>query len=96
MRNSTFTIETYQNNTFEGYTQDEHWNGWSCPYFTFEQSHKIVESHRKTGQMAGFDKDSNAFYFDFQDERELYQFIEIESIKFYPIGNSAWIWEEIN
>ncbi len=94
MRKLTFTIESYENQFFEGYTQDEDWNGWACPYFTFEESQKVVEAHRKTGQEARFDKNSNTFYFNNQDEVEFYQHLEFEGIKLYPIGNSTWIWEE--
>lgn len=94
MRKAEFTIETYGNNTFDGYTQDEDWNGWACPYFTLEEAQKIVDMHKKTGQKAGFNEDSNAFYFNVQDEEEFYQPVEIEGTKFYPIGNSSWIWEE--
>jgi hypothetical protein len=36
------TILPYE---FEGYTADERWNGWACPYFTLEQASKIVQRH---------------------------------------------------
>jgi hypothetical protein len=61
---------------------------------TFEESQKIVDAHKKTGQKAGFDETSNAFYFNVQDEEEFYQPVEFEGKKLYPIGNSSWIWEE--
>jgi hypothetical protein len=94
MRETKFTIEIYGNTVFEGFTKDENWNGWACPYFAFEESQRIVEAHRKTGQQAGFDNDSDAFYFNIQDEEEFYQPIEVDGKKFYPIGNSSWIWSE--
>ncbi len=94
MRKSNFTIEVYGKTFFEGYIKDEDWNGWACPYFTFEESQKIVDAHRKTGQKAGFMKELDGFYFKIQDEEEFYQAIEIEGQRFYSIGNSNWIWEE--
>lgn len=95
MRHSKFKIETYPNNKFEGFTNGEDWNGWACPYFTFEESQKIVEAHKKTGQKAGFYENSDEFYFEIQDEKEIYPPIEFEGKKLYPIGNSSWIWKEL-
>jgi hypothetical protein len=52
MRATTFTIEVYGDVRFQGFTQDETWNGWACPYFTFEQAQRIVEAHQRFGLLA--------------------------------------------
>jgi len=95
MKSTKFSIEIYGNEVFDGYTKNEDWNGWACPYFTFEESVKIVDAHRKSGQKAEYNQDSNAFYFEIQDNYEVYKSTELEGIKLYPIGNSNWIWEEL-
>jgi hypothetical protein len=95
MRSAKFNIEIYGDKTFNGYTDDEEWNGWSCPYFTFEESKKIVAAHHTPFQKAGYDETSDVFYFQIQDEYEYFRPIEIEGKKLYPIGTSSWIWEEL-
>jgi hypothetical protein len=66
MRGAKFNIEIYGDQTFTGYTDDEDWNGWACPYSTFNESQKIVDAHRKTGQNAGYDKNSDTFSLKFK------------------------------
>jgi hypothetical protein len=43
MRLANFKIESLGYETFEGFTKDEEWNGWGCPYFIFEQAEKILK-----------------------------------------------------
>lgn len=38
-----FSIENIDN-TFEGYTYGETWNGWACPYFTKDESDKVLKN----------------------------------------------------
>ena len=45
LREAKFVIEPLGETVFDGYTQDEDWNGWACPYFTFEQAERIVEAY---------------------------------------------------
>lgn len=94
MRKTEFKIETYGNASFEGYTLEEDWNGWSCPYFTLEESKRIVNAHTATGQNASYNENSDTFCFESQDEEEFYTPLELKGMKLYPIGNSSWIWEE--
>jgi hypothetical protein len=95
MRKAMFSIESLSNQIFEGYTQDETWNGWACPYFTFEEASKIVEAQRKTGEDAWYDQDSDQFIFRIQGEEEVFPAIQIQNLKVYSIGSTSWIWDEI-
>lgn len=82
--------------TFKGYSLNETWNGWACPYFDLEESKKIVEEWNKRGLKANFDEVSDVFIFEIGEESETEEFgsIQIEEKKLYPIGTSDWIWEE--
>jgi hypothetical protein len=87
---------------FEGYTKGENWNGWDCPYFTFEQAQKILKIHnelkRITGEVAQayYDFDNDFFAFPVaDDETEIYKPIVENNKKYYPIGAFTWIWEEV-
>ncbi len=35
---------TGEDSFFDGFTKGETWNGFACPYFTFEQGQRIVEA----------------------------------------------------
>jgi len=94
MKKAVFRIEIYGDNNFEGFTNGETWNGWACPYFTFQEAQKIVDAHRKTGQNAQYDEDSEAFLFEVQNEEEFYLPLNVEGRNLYSIGYSSWIWEE--
>lgn len=98
MRETKFVIDTLGDKIFDGYSQGEEWNGWACPYFTFEQSQRILEAHRERGIKAWYDEDSDQFAFDLnqtgQDDIDAFPPIELEGLKLYPIGSGCWIWEE--
>lgn len=94
MRKTEFTIDSFLGLKFRGFTNNEDWNGWACPYFTFEESSKIVEAHKNTGQNAWFDEAKDEFVFEFDGDTEYYQATNNNGQKLYPIGNGSWIWEE--
>lgn len=96
MRETEFSIDTLGSKVFEGYTQGEEWNGWACPYFTFEQAEQVVKAHSEKGLKAWYDPDTDAFSFEIEASNEIDTFKaeEIEGQRLYPIGASCWIWEE--
>jgi hypothetical protein len=94
MRKTGFKIDTFPGLTLNGYTNDEDWNGWACPYFTFEQSGKIVEAHKNIGQRAWFDEENDGFVFEIGDDMEFYKAVKNNGHRLYPLGNGSWIWEE--
>lgn len=95
MRKAQFLIDLYGDKVFDGYTQGETWNGWACPYFTFEQAERLVQAHSEKGFRAWYDADSDAFSFEIEasDDIDSFSAQEIEGIKLYPIGTGCWIWE---
>lgn len=78
---------------FEGLTFGHAWNGWACPYFTFDVGLKIQEM---VGDCLKYSKDKDAFIFDvLDDEPEEYSAKIINGEKYYPIGNSSWCWDKV-
>jgi hypothetical protein len=98
MNQSEFVIDTFDGDVFEGFTEGESWNGWACPYFTFEQAQKVAESHKQAIANAWYDEKSDTFNFqmdkDAEDDIEPYEGVAIEGQKFYSIGHSHWVWRE--
>lgn len=93
----------------DGFTADETWNGWDCPYFTFEQGQnftfeqgqRVVEAFNTSKRLEGdkvesrYDAERDVFCFFFESSTESDDFpaVEINGRKFYPIGAGCWIWE---
>jgi hypothetical protein len=97
MRLAKFTIDPYGDAEFEGFTADEHWNGWACPYFTREQAMRIVEAHNRIGGgHARYDEATDSFLFSFAspDEEDAFLAVNIGGRTLYPVGAFCWIWEE--
>ena len=102
MRRAKFKIELLGYESFEGFTKDEKWNGWNCPYFTFEPAQKILRTyntlHSIIGQknLAYYDAAADAFVFPSNDEEEpeIFAAITENGQKYYPVGAFCWIWEE--
>lgn len=93
-----FTIDGYEDMDLivDGYTLNESWNGWECPYFTFEQAVKIMEHFE-----GYYKKGTDTFVFFENDkftETEEYTSsehnINDELVRLYPIGSGCWVWEE--
>lgn len=103
MRLTNFKIESLGYETFEGFAKDEDWNGWGCPYFTFEQSQKVLKIHNvlrsliEQKDLAYYDSAADAFIFpaNGEDEPEIFAAIITEGQKYYPVGAFCWIWEEL-
>lgn len=94
MKQAKFAIDTFPDQSFEGYSNGEEWNGWACPYFTLEEGQKILRAHNSNGLKGMFDKIADQFVFENVDENEFYPAIIEDGVKLYPIGNGSWIWEE--
>ena len=94
MKQAKFVIDTFPDQSFEGYSNGEEWNGWACPYFTFEVGQKILRAHNFNGMNGMFDETADRFVFENGNEEEFYPAITVDGKKLYPIGNCSWIWEE--
>lgn len=96
MQPAKFIIDFLEGCEFEGYTRGEDWNGFACPYFTFDQAQQIVEAWRETGYKAFYSDKNDEFSFEMQSgETDRFPSISTDGVKVYPIGNGCWIWSEV-
>ena len=98
LREAKFVIDTLGDEVFDGYTYSESWNGWACPYFSFEQAGRIVGAFHARGWKASYDEKEDQFVFSFEhdglDEEDAFPAVMTEGQKLYPVGARCWIWEE--
>jgi hypothetical protein len=81
----------------EGITFGDYWNGWDCPYFTFENAKKLLdifdEGHLK------YDPKNDAFEYDpYQngEEVDIFESTMIEGKKYYSVGGWNFCWYEVS
>ena len=97
-----FVLDATGEAGFDGYTVGQPWNGWACPYFTFEQAQEILIAWHLQGWDAHFDTGQDAFLFfgkprfetGQSEDFETFTAFEMECRKLYPIGAFSWTWEE--
>lgn len=101
LKATSFTIDNLGDKDFPGYSKGDDWNGFACPYFTFDQAQALAEEWRKTGYRARYDADSDSFIFGLdagggveQEDTDEFSPVEIDGTKYYPIGAGCWIWSE--
>jgi len=101
MKKTLFKLESLGTELFDGFTKNEEWNGWSCPYFTFEQAQKVLKSFNQLAAVlsdtpgAYYDPDSDAFVFNVGGEKEAFASVIEDGQKYFPIGAFSWIWDEV-
>jgi hypothetical protein len=103
-RKGVFAIEDWYG-PFEGWTADQHWNGWACPYFERDVALRMAAAwnevtFEKDVFKAHYDEehDQFCFYSESGENWECFgsQVIDVEGrpIIVYAIGTCDWIWEE--
>lgn len=88
---------------FEGYTDDQTWNGWECPRFEKAEADRIMEAAKGYGQTVLFDEETEVYtYVDADDPsmQEEYSPADIEvngeTIKIWAIGAWCWVWDAVD
>lgn len=81
----------------EGLTYGYTWNGWACPYFTYENALKLAELMPDFRMTYNQETDSFIANSDdqYQDNEEFFSKV-IDGVKYYGIGNCSWCWFEFD
>jgi len=75
----------------DGMTYGYTWNGWACPYFTYENAMRLAELAPDLHLWYYIEKDSFITTDESYDPQEFEAMI-IDGVKYYPIGNYSWCW----
>jgi hypothetical protein len=100
MREAKFSHDSLGDSKFRGYTRDESYNGFACPYFSYDQAVLILQAWLEHGLAANYDENTDEFVFEVSggeagNEFQRFGAIYADGVKLYPIGVFDWIWEEI-
>lgn len=84
----------WSDEVFECYSDGSRWNGWACPFFTFENAKKVAKA---SGDMSYLEDRDVFLWTDVgSGEEEIIEPKEIEvdgvKVKTYPIGAWSWCW----
>ena len=93
---ATFVLDALEGEEFEGYTQDEQWNGFACPHFPLESAQRLMAALSNLGQTAFYDTQTDQFVCaeeDYEDDPDRYGAVEVEGLgKLYAVGSHMWTW----
>lgn len=93
MREAKFSHDFLGDSEFQGYTRDEDYNGFACPYFSYDQAMLILQAWVEHGLAATYDENSDEFVFEVSggeagNEFQRFGAIYANGLKLYPIGAS--------
>ncbi|HSS20968.1 MAG TPA: hypothetical protein VLL54_12910 [Pyrinomonadaceae bacterium] len=99
MREARFRHDFLGDSEFRGYTRNEDYNGFACPYFIYEQAMLILTAWLEHGLAASYDENKDEFVFEVSEcesgnEFQRFGAIYSNGMKLYPIGVFEWNWEE--
>jgi len=76
---------------YHAYTEDRHWNGWECPYFTQEERDRFLSQfHESNETKPGEDPDTDELYEEFKSIEP--RFYPEVGLNLYSFG-SGYCWE---
>eukprot|EP01038_Epipyxis_sp_PR26KG_P019144 gene19144-27116_t len=86
---------------YAGFSQNEYWNGWACPLFTFEVALEIAsEMNTALANSLVYDDGDDSFVARDDscpsNEWERFKAVVVGAKKLYPIGSHSWIWDEVD
>ena len=103
-----FSMDSFDDTkpNIEGITYGNTWNGWACPYFTFENALLISEwvnkdqdyckEHQLPIAQMTYDEAKDTFFYvqdlDVPSDVDEYEVSIIDGIKYYAIGSHGWCW----
>jgi hypothetical protein len=100
MRGAKFCYEVLGRSQFDGFTREESYNGFACPYFNNDQAMLIMKAWEDQGLAARFDLKKDEFVFEVSgaeapNDFQSFSAIYLDGLKLYPIGVFEWPWEEV-
>ena len=100
-RKTRFCLEGLDDQTFEGYTDGTHWNGWELPYFELKTAQSVLDT---LGAVWTLDEEKNLLHArmdlgngieDFEWEAKLLSLPDGGWVKGHNLGAGGLIWEEV-
>lgn len=96
-----FSTDAFENDVFEGFTDGSLWNGWACPYFTYEIATRTLQLSEANGYQWHYDEGTDMFSVRHVDDPEDFEPDAFGSITIrvgdreitvYAIGAHSWTW----
>lgn len=101
MKESAFEIGEIEA-IYKGYAEGTHWNGWACPWFTFDVAKEIMNEYNIScdGDCMIYNSREDMFAIvQANGDIEKYEgkdfIVNGKNLHLYPVGNSSWVWDDI-
>lgn len=100
MQRTVFTIGEMPQ-AYLGYTANERWNGWACPYFEVNEALEILKAFNECAESPMYyDEVNDTFRVNGTEDTDAEvwkgrNYTTTDGIKhLYAIGNGAWVWDD--
>lgn len=106
-----FSMDSFDENQpdIEGITYGHTWNGWACPYFTFEnalivakhinQDQDYCKEHQLPISSLTYSEEKDTFFYvpdsEVPSEVDDYKGFLVDGVKYYAIGSHSWCWWDV-
>ena len=70
MREAKFSHDFLGDGEFRGYTRDEDYNGFACPYFSYDQAMIVLQAWAEHGLAANYDGNTDELVFEVHSGEE--------------------------
>lgn len=95
MEKAIFVIDGI-NDAFIGFTKGETWNGFACPYFSYDEATRIMHQYKQFPMQSMVYIKSDDCFLCYDGRYHGYDYKTADRNQhLYPIGNSVWIWDQI-
>lgn len=99
-----FASDMLEGVRFAGYADGETWNGWACPFFSYNTACDILSASEHYGYAWRFDSQSDTFIVSHQEDpadfapeqfKGIEATVEGQALTVYAIGAYSWCWRAL-
>lgn len=80
--------------TVHGYSVDQSWNGFECPYFTFDQAIALLRRSHLRFEYRDAERGDLFLVYTGYGEPDIFEGMEVNGLHVYGIGAFAWAWSQ--
>lgn len=78
--------------TAHGYSVGQTWNGFECPYFTFDQTIALLRKAHLRFDYREVDNGDGFIVYTDESEPDIFEGMDIGGLRVYPVGAFCWAW----
>lgn len=94
MKYKSIIVQLPEGPSYLALTDGAKWNGWECPWLTFEVCMTVIKDWNDVTYSSYHDAFIEKLEVD-DNETVIYRAKVIDGTKYYPLGRYYWCWDEV-